>query len=519
MMIVSHPMLLALLSLAPHFAALAAPPAKPPAPPPVLAAPPAMETGANPMVSTILAHKPGPADWYFILDTAGSMLPIAQAARKDIASLVEVMPEGDRVSVVAMHTRPSEALPLSRIDAVNRTTLSQKIAALDLTSAKDVDLGGALSWAVHHLTDPDAANLSFIVMASPFCHSPSVASDYDSGGRGCRPIRGLDKIASTYAESQGGRILATTLIELAPPDGVVDPVGVDAVRKVFPGAVTIDGKTEPFATWAADFRQRLPLQRVLPLAHHDAERTALLVRVDHPPTAESPIATVTLTSGMNLLDLHLSALDINGTDEGETDLRPTASFQVPIDLPPQPFRLLPAEESVNLPIRVTATGELRPADGLSAVGIDPARPALTATGTAVVTRRIGPSWPEVVLAGILGVAFIGMAATLLRSRARKPVLEGQFSYRRLGQARQTLPLAGLTEAGVRAEPNGDLVVAGTEEAILVFRMNKTSLGATAEVEVRREGVEINSKPVAIGVHAVRVGATSLQFDDYRLTWE
>ena len=110
------------------------------------------------MVTAIMAQSPPPADWYFVLDTSGEMLAVAQAARADLARLIEVIPEGDRVAVMAMHTRPSEALPLSAIDHFNRQTLMDKVATLDLTSAKDADLGIAsisIDGATALATKPD----------------------------------------------------------------------------------------------------------------------------------------------------------------------------------------------------------------------------------------------------------------------------------------------------------------------------------------------------------------------------
>lgn len=499
---------------------LAKPPTKPVKPPdPVLPAPVAMETGANPLVGVITAQRPAPADWYFVLDTAGEMLPIAQAARAEIARLVEGIPEGDRISVVAMHTRPTEALPRARIDSVNRKTLSEKITTIDLTSAKDVDLGGALSWTVHHLTQTDAASLSFLVIVSPFCHSPSIASDFDSGGRGCRPIRGLDKIASTFAQSRGDRLLATTLIQVAPSTGVVDPVGVAAVQKVFPGATLVDGAVQPVSTWAKDFRQRLELQRVLPLARRDAETLVLAVTVSEQPTTTNPVANITLASGMKYLGLQLTDVTINGVAREQAELAPTASYPVQLDLPPVPMRILPAEEVLEIPIVVHATGHLKPADGLAAVGIPPDRADLTATTTVRLTRRIGPTWVQATVLAGLTVAFVAMGVLLARVRTRRVSLEGQFSYRRVGQARRGLDVAGRAVAPICLGPDDSLIVGDAAQAVVILRMTKTSLGAEAEVDVRRAGVQINSKPAEPGVHAVRVGATSVQFDDFRLTWE
>ncbi len=505
-------MLLALLLLESALANKPAPTPVAPLPPPV-----PMETGANPLVAAVMDQKPAPADWYFVFDTSGGMLAVAEAARPALAKLVQQIPDGDRIAVVAMHTRPSDALPLSRIDPVNRQTLADKISTLDLTSAKDADLGGGLSWAVHHLSSDTAAPLSFLVIVGPFCHSPSIASDYDSGGRGCRPIRGLDKIAQTWAESQQDRLLQTTLIEVAPPDGVIDPVGVDAVKRVFPGATTVEA--QPFSTWAADFQQRLPLQRVLPLARRDAEKVKLSLTLTTAPTEERPMATVTVSAGTANLAVHLSNVLVNGVRYANVDLRPSASWEVPLPLPDATTHFLPTVEKVTLPIVVTADGELLPAEGLEAVGIDPKRPHLSASLSASVSRELGPTYLEITTLSVLGVIFAALGVVYAQVRSRKVLLEGAFSYRRIGQVRRSLDLSTLSEAPICIGLDGELALGRKGDAVVIIRMIKRSVGADAEIEVVKPGVEINSRPAPPGVHKVHAGATSIQFDDFRLTWE
>jgi len=473
----------------------------------------------DPMVAAVMAQHPPSADWYFVLDTSGEMLAVAQAARADIAKLIEVIPEGDRVAVMAMHTRPSEALPLSAIDHFNRQTLMDKVATLDLTSAKDADLGGGLSWAVHHLSAKTAADLSFVVMAGPFCHSPSVSSDFDSGGRGCRPIRGIDKIASSYAESRGARKVEATLLTLAPPGGASDPVGLEAVRKVFPEATVVDGKTVSFAAWAEDFRKRLPLHRVMPLVSGDVSAAGLKLVVAGAPTAEHPVARVILSAGTQHLGLRVHDLVINGVHYPDGDLAPSVMHDIPVTLPPAPFQLWPGVETLEVPITATASGEILPADGLRAVGIDPARPALTASINATVERDVGPSYLRLSTLSVLGVLFVSLASVYAQVRGRTSALEGAFSYRRVGASRQALDVSGRSAVAICKGPEGDLVVGAERDAVVIFRMVKSNKAADAEIVVCREGVQVNSKPVPKGVHKVVPGATSVQFDDFRLTWE
>lgn len=483
------------------------------------AVPAAVPVAVNPVVAAVQAHGDTPVDWYFVLDTSGGMLPIARLLRADLSRWIAGIPDGDRVAVVAMHTRPTEALALTQLDAGNRASVVNLVRTLDLTSANDADLGAGFSWAVHHLTTDGGADRSVLVMMSPFCHSPSVASEFDSGGQGCRPVKGLDKLVDAYAAGHGERLLTTMLYTVAPGKGGVDPVGVAAAQQLFPGATVIDSDTMAMGRWVDDNLANLAVQRALPIARRDAERAALRLTVDATGADTTGAARVRIDGGTTALTLHLTGVTVNGAASDDLDLAPSAVVPVPLDLPPEPFQLWPGQQQIDVPVTVAAAGRLEPADGLTALGIAPDRPGLTATAVAHVVRPVGPTILQAVVSSALGVAVFGGLAALVRARGRKVVLEGAFSYRQVGGNRQPIDVGAVSEAAIGVLPSGGLGLVPPAQAVVILRVVKAPGGAQAEIDIRRDGVEVNARPLERGVHPVRAGAVSVQFDDYRLTWE
>lgn len=497
-------------------------PADAPPPAPAAAPAPTMSAEEQAVVDAVRAHSPPPAEYVFLLDTAGPMLDVARGLRDDLAAIVDRLPEGDKVEVVALHTRPTVALESTQLAADNRAAVVERVRAMELTSAKDSDLGAGLAYATSRLNRADGAALQFVVLVSTFCHSPSVTSDYDSRGRGCRAIRGLPKMIESFQAGRKDRLAVATLLPVSTATQPVHPEGLEAARQFFGEVQVVDTTAQSPEAWAARYAAYAPLERVLPLVRSDAKNAGLSLRVVRQPTAQKPTAQIEVSGGTSWLGLSLTEVVASGAVAGalppSMELAPTLTLEVPVTPPPTPFAILPNEDTVSLPITLSGIGQLQPAAGLGALGIDPARPALSATVNASWTRSYGlPAW----LVGILlaGVAAVSAGTTIiLRRRLRRVRLGGNFSYRYLGGARQAMDLGALEEAYIAVDPAGGLVVR-RNGAVLAVRMVKQGLDAYAEAEIFADGVEINRKPARRGRHRVVSGATSFQFGDYRLTWE
>lgn len=513
------PLIALLLSPAHAAKRKAAPP--PPAPPPV--APAALGATEQALVDVVMAHHPAAADYLFLLDTSGQMLDAAMAARESIASIVEQLPDGDRVEVVAFHTRPKVAVETTVVDGTTRKPLADQIRNVALTSAKDSDLGAGLAWAVSELNRKDAGAVQFVFMMSTFCHNPSVNSEWGLGGNGCRSIRNLSKLQEAVQTGRGGRELVTTLFTTSTTDVKVNPDGLAAAQQVLGNGTVIDLATTPFATWASGYRTRARLERVLPLARRDAAAATFTARVLRQPTPQQPSVSVELSGGTTWLELTVDNFAVAGGKPGSIpvslDLQPTTTIEVPVQIPSTPFAILPHDDVVNIPFTFTGDGALQPSASLTAVGIDPARPGLTAKVSADWHRSYGlPGWlVGILVTGVLAVA--AGAATFLRRRLRKVRLGGSFSYRRVGGPRQPLDIADREEVSITVGPDGELVPGLKKDAVLILRMVRQGMDAHAEVEVIADGVEINRRVARPGRHRIVAGATSFQFGEYRMAWE
>lgn len=471
------------------------------------------------------AARPVRADWLFVLETGGESKAAADAARTDIAAFVEVVPEGDTVEIIGWHTRASIALPNTRVKDDGRAALVEQIRTLEFASAKDRDLGAALSAAASTLDRAGGGDVQFLFFTSNFCHAPTFASDWDSGGRGCRAVRGLDKIAKGFGEGRedGQPLLVTTLFPMPTPSTPVHEPGVDAARSIFDGAGDVMVSEEPLGAWLAEQRPQVAFTRVVPLARADAARLHLTARVVTPPTPTSPRATLSLATGLRDLGLRVDGLTVEGattTAASPLALRPDGVVDVDLPLGVPAFSLLPRSETLEFDVVLRGDGTLQPDTGLRAAGLDPSHPGLEVRVPITLTRSYGVSLPLALLVyGGGGMALL-VGGVWLRGRLAPRRLGGAFVYRRGGGPRRVLDIHELDEAPIVVRPEGELGVGRPQDAVLILRMVRTFLRTHAEVEIRAGAeVEINTRRVTAGRHRIVAGATSFQFGDYRLTWE
>lgn len=483
---------------------------------------PAGDPAGEELVAAFAEAAPA-ADHLFLLDTSISMLPTAEAARADLARFVEALPAGDTVEVVAFHTRPSIALPATKVTDDGRAELVAKVHDLELAAAKDQDLGAGVAYATGSLNRTNGAPVQFLYVLSNFCHDPAFQSDWDSGGRGCRAIRGLDRMKATFKEGRGDRLLLTTLFAVTPPRLQAYAPGIEAVEGLFDVAGEATVATVPFGTFLAEVRAQLPVRRLRPLAAAEASRFAFSVAVERAPDALDPTGVLRLSSGLQSLDVRLSGLQVLGhVGAGaptEIVLAPDARLPIAFELPAAPVSLFPGTETLEFPITVRADGTLLPEEGLRAAGIDPARPGLEAKTVVTISRSYGLPLYVAILTVLGSVAFVGFVAVFVRARLRPRRLGGSFVYRKGTGPRRELDIGELDEAAIVVRGEGELGVGRRKDAILVLRMRRPFFRTFAEVEIRASDVEINRKKVAPGRHRIVAGTTSFQFGDFRLTWE
>lgn len=483
---------------------------------------------ADPELVAAFRRDPPAADFIFLLDTSGSLLPGASAAREDIARFVETsIPTGDSVEIVAIHTRPTDALPTERVDDAGRAGLAARIRALELTTARDQDLGSGLAFVADRLNRATGGASQFVFAMSNFCHDPSIASKWDSGGGGCRAIRGLDAVGAAFRGGRGQRVLTLALFPVEQPDRPVHGPGLEAVRTMFGPVAEVRQSAVGLGAALDQLGPKLPTERVAALAKAEAAGTALSVVVEKAPTEADPTAVLRLASGLSHLGLRLDRIEVRGAVTSEPSVPlvvgADARIKVTVQIPAAPVSLLPASDIVELPITLTADGVLLPTEDLRAAGVTAERRGLTAAVTLSVARTYGPSAPVAALA-LAGILLAGGAgAVLARARLKPRQLGGTFAWRKGTDAKRIFDIGSLAEAAIVIRPDGDLAVGGASGSgprpVLILRIVRPIWTSHAEVEIFAENVEINRKLTRPGKHRIVAGATSFQFGAFRLTWE
>lgn len=485
-----------------------------------LSAPPTFAQEAPGDLASAWGVSPS-ATWIFVLETAGEMRTEAEAAREPIARLVEALPAGDSVEIVAVHTRSGAPLARKVVDDANRAEVAAEIRKLELPSAKSLDLGVGLVELASRLEAVAEGTPRFVMYLGSFCHTPPLGSAYAEGGYGCRTIRGFDELDETFDGAGRGTLAGVTLFPVSTPKQPAHDAGVETVRKWLEPSASVARADVPFATWADALRGRLAAERYTPLARAEAARLALSATVAEAPTAERPSGTLTLATGLEHLGFAARRVSIEGattSQAGPLHLGPTGTLAFAVTVPEPPFSLVPTRDFVELPVRITVEGELTPGDALRAAGVDPGR-TLTADLVVRAERQYGLSLGRSV--AMFGSALLMTGALGLTARRRFAPLRlgGAFTYRHGGGPKRTLPIEHLPEAAIVVLPDGTLGLGRREDAALVIWVERPLWNTHAAVEIRGADIEINARPAAPGRHSVIQGATSFLFQDYRLSWE
>ena len=392
--------------------------------------------------------------------------------------------------------------------------------ALDLSSGYDRDLGAGLARLAESLSREGAPTYQHAFIVSSFCHQPSVASPWSSGGRGCSAIRNQSEIGARLEALVAENRLDVRLFPLATKDNPVDAAGLDAASREFGGRVVTDGA----AAWLGNFRARLPFERIAPSVRGEGREPRIVATLLNEPSSAAPVATIQLAPSTTLLTMKLEKITVKGAAgpvSTELDLRPGATLEVPLRMPRPPLSLFPRSDHVTVNVEIVADAKLGPREAIRLFGLNAAAPGVSAQLSVPVARHYGLSAAQAALA-LLGV-FVGsgIAAVVVRGRMMPLQLGGTFSYRYQSEARVALDtsLGRRAEVGFAAGSGGAVRVAPAAESFVVIRVRRPVWKVLAEVEVRADGVEINGRPAGRGVHAVVPGAVSLLHGDWRLNWE
>jgi hypothetical protein len=467
-----------------------------------------------------LAARVPPVAHVFVLDTSTEVLAAAEAARKDIAAVLDSLPAGDTVEILAMHARTVAALPAVTVTEESRVTLSNRVRTLALPSAEAADLGAGLAAVVEALGRPGAPTLAQVLILSTYCHHPVLGSTWDSGAAGCRTIKGESAIEASFQAMDESPTVAVHLFPVRQTNGSADPVGLDAATRLLRATPVTE---RPFSGWVAAYVLDLARERLRLAARRDIERLELSATVAEAATPEHPVVRVAFTAPTAVFGVRLVRLEVQGPVTAPVsavvDLTASPTIEVPVRVPAPPFSLFPKEDDITLNLAFSAEAALVPADHVALLGVPSTRPGLSAELPVVVHRAYGLSATRAAVALLSVFLGGGAGAVWVRGRMMPRRLGGTFAWRMDGGPRQALDIAERAEVGIVVTPDGGLAAGPPGQAVLVLRMLRPLWTAHAEVEVRAPGVELNTRPLAPGRHRVVAGAASFQFGRYRLSWE
>lgn len=478
-----------------------------------LAAPTPAETEAA--LTKVNGRSP-PVGYVFFLDTSQSMEVSSEALRTEIAALVETIPEGDTVEIIAFHVRPFIAMEPTRVTAANRVQLADTIRKVDLPAGYDRDLGAGLDLLADELSARNAPEFVHVFGVSNFCHSPTMLSQWSSGARGCGPVRNQAAIGKKLTKRRAADRLSVHWFPVHGTSDSVDATGIAAAMAEIGG----ERVTDDPATWLQNYRARLVSERARPVALADAAAPAFTVEAGA-ATAEGTV-TLTLHNTARVLDLELDALELVGATTTSTApllLDPIATLPVSLTVPAPPWSLFPREDDVSVEVTLRAKGRLGPAPALSLWGMNATHRGMEATVTVPVHRSYGLSGlaAAAVLAGVFAVS--GFTAVWVRGKLMPVRLGGTLYARHKGGPRQPLNIADAATASIVLTPEGAARLGKVDEASVVLRARRPLWTLQAQVDIRTDDVEINGQPAKRGVHRVVPGATSLRVGDWRLAWE
>lgn len=477
------------------------------------AAPTPAETEA---ALTLVNGRSPPVGYVFFLDTSQSMEATSEALRPEIAALVQAVPEGDTVEIIAFHVRPFIALSPTVVTAANRAQLADTIRKVDLPAGYDRDLGAGLDLLADELSARHAPEFVHVFGVSNFCHAPTMLSQWSSGSRGCGPVRNQAAIGKKLVARRAADRLSVHWFPVVGTTESVDATGIAVAMAEIGGERVTDDPT----AWLQNYRARLVSVRSRPVALADAAAPGFTVEAG--PAAADGRVTLTLHNTARVLDLTLQELALTGANIEGTEpllLGPTATLPATLTIPSPPWSLFPREDEVSVRVIVHAKAKLGPAPALSLWGMNASPRALEAEVNVPVKRAYGLSGlaAAAVLLGVFGGS--GLAAVWVRGKFMPVRLGGTLYARHRGGPRQSLNIADAATAAIVLAADGSARIGKAPEAAVVLRARRRLWTLHAHLEIRVDDVEINGQPAKRGVHRVVPGATSLRVGDWRLAWE
>jgi Mg-chelatase subunit ChlD len=271
-----------------------------------------------------------PADFVIVIDKSGSMKKFWATVKASVADFVEVIPEGDYVSILYFEAGSGELLTPRRISAANRQSFKEQILALPDPAGRATDLGLGLDRTLDELNRPNPNRLQFVFFFTDFKHDPPAQSKWSAKDCSSASWAQLQEKKRRLVDAQD-HVAKFYALKLRIDEGAGRDLGLFECVAGYVEQVTIDdsaGLREWFDRKKKDInRDKIKIQ-----VENEINNCVTIEAGTAQSAASFPLV---ISSRCKKLDVSIDSVAVAGADErGEYTLRPA-------DV--QPFTLAPGE--------------------------------------------------------------------------------------------------------------------------------------------------------------------------------
>jgi hypothetical protein len=155
-----------------------------------------------PILTERYAKEPKKADFVIVLDRSGSMQRFWPSVIRSVSDFIEVLPDGDYVSILFFEGRAGELVTPREITTASRTSLREQLAGLGRPQGARTDLGAGINRTLDELNRPAANRLQFVFFFTDFEHHPPTGSPWSSRDPLTRPWRELQQKKIRFVNEQ-----------------------------------------------------------------------------------------------------------------------------------------------------------------------------------------------------------------------------------------------------------------------------------------------------------------------------
>ncbi len=155
-----------------------------------------------PILTKLYAQETKKADFVIVLDRSGSMQKFWPSVIRSVSDFIEVLPDGDYVSILFFEGHAGELVTPREITPASRTSLREQLAGLGRPQGARTDLGAGINRTLDELNRPAANRLQFVFFFTDFEHDPPAGSRWISRNPSAPSWRELQQKKTRFVDQQ-----------------------------------------------------------------------------------------------------------------------------------------------------------------------------------------------------------------------------------------------------------------------------------------------------------------------------